>query len=215
MSPAQSKIAKVVLVIAIALGAYGFGRYAQPAKVVVTEKIVATSSTTVDTSQIIDTIKALNKRIDELQTVMQQKNTHSVRVTEKDPNGTVKTTVTTDTSQKTDTTNKTSTQVTSTAATQVKTDTTAKQVTTLDKETTKTTTFDSRPSWSVTLQPGFEFGDALGNNTSSYNLLSKALPMAPHMMANIGIERRLLGPLFVGAWANTRLDAGLSIRAEW
>lgn len=64
-----------------------------------------------------------------------------------------------------------------------------------------------KPQWSLALQPGFSLG------TSQYNLLS-AIPV-PRLMANVVVERRILGPVFVGVWASTKLDGGLSLRLEF
>jgi hypothetical protein len=136
-----------------------------------------------------------------------QKDVHKVAVTETKADGTKVTTVTVDDKSKSETDTKAN------GATQTNTAEKTLLTQTDDKKTV--TTFDSKPNWSLTLQPGFEFGEALGVSSGSYNLLSKALPMAPRLMANIGIEHRFIGPIFLGAWANTRLDAGLSIRMEW
>jgi hypothetical protein len=196
----KSKVAKVLIVVALVAGAYAFGRYATPTKVIVTEKIV-----TVEKQVVVTQTKT---EVQIVQVHDLQKDVHRVAVTEKKPDGTTVTTVTTDdkSKSKTDTTTNGKSE----------TDKSETKLITQDKETSKVVIRDSKPQWSLTLQPGFEFGEALGlGSGGSYNLLSRALPMAPHMMANIGIEHRFVGPVFVGAWANTRLDAGLSIRLEW
>jgi hypothetical protein len=203
MSANTSKAVRVLVVVLLLVAAYAFGRYAQPAKVVVTEKIVTVEKQVVVTQTVTKTQVQVVKVRDT------QKDVHKVEVTEKKADGTVTTTVTTDDKSK----SQTNINKDATADTQTKTTDKTLITQTDDKKTV--TTF-GKPDWSLSIQPGFAFGDALGlGNGSSYNLLSKALPMAPHLMANIGVEHRFIGPIFLGAWANTRLDAGLSIRLEW
>ena len=203
MTATSSKFAKVAIVIALVIGGYGFGRYAQPAKVVVTEKIVTVEHQVVVTQTVTKTEVQIVKVHDV------QKDVHKVAVTEVKSDGTKVVTVTTDDKSKTET------DINANANTSTQHNTVATLDVTKDQEKTKTTTFGNKPQWSLVLQPGFEFGEALGVTSGSYNLLSKALPMAPLLMANVGIEHRFIGPIFLGAWANTRLDAGLSIRLEW
>jgi len=203
MTPTSSKIAKVAIVVALVVGGYALGRYAQPAKVVVTERVVTVEK------QVVVTQVVTKTQIQVVKVRDTQKDVHKVEVTEKKADGTVTTTVTTDDKSK----SQTDLNKDVNAATQ--TNVTAKTVLSQTDDKKTVTTFGSKPQWSLVLQPGFEFGEALGVTNSSYNLLSKALPMAPHLMANIGIEHRFIGPIFLGAWANTRLDAGLSIRLEW
>lgn len=202
-SESRVKIVKIMCVLALVAGAYGFGRYAQPAKVVVTEHVVTVEK------QVIVTQVVTKTQIQVVKVRDTQKDVHKVEVTEKKADGTVTTTVTTDDKSKSQT------DVTKDATATSQTNTVDKTLLTQTDDKKTVTTYDSKPKWSLTLQPGFEFGEALGVTSGSYNLLSKALPMAPHLMANVGIEHRLLGPILVGAWANTRLDAGLSVRLEW
>jgi len=202
MTASSSKIAKIVLCIAFVVGGYAFGRYAQPAKVVVTEKVVTVEKQVVVT-QVVTKTEVQVVRVKDT-----QKDVHRVEITEKKPDGTVTRTVTVDDKSK----SQVDVNKGATSATQTNTSEKTALVQTEDK---KTVTVYDKPAWSLTLQPGFAFGDAIGGNASSYNLLSKALPMAPHLMTNIGVEHRFIGPIFLGAWASTRLDAGLSIRLEF
>lgn len=203
MTATSSKIAKVAIVVALVVGGYGFGRYAQPAKVVVTEHVVTVEK------QVIVTQVVTKTQIQVVKVRDTQKDVHQVAVTETKPDGTKVVTVTTDDKSKSQT------DVNKDIAADTQTNTLDKTVLTQTDDKKTITTFGSKPQWSLTLQPGFEFGEALGVTSGSYNLLSKALPMAPRLMANVGIEHRFIGPIFLGAWANTRLDAGLSIRLEW
>lgn len=194
-------IGAIIAVIVMFCIGYGTGRYAAPDKVVTTEKIVTVTQdhvvTQVDTDKIINAFKALNT----------QKDVHTVRVIEKEKDGTTKITVTQDDKSKSE------------ATTQVQDKEKAQTVKVedhivyKDREITKTVE-KNRPSWGLSLQPGFELGTVLGAGPQPYNLLSKALP-GLHVMANVTLERRFLGPIFLGAWANTHMDAGLSLRLEF
>ncbi len=80
-------------------------------------------------------------------------------------------------------------------------------------EESKTVTIDrERPNWSLSLQPGFDFAGAFGHG-SQFSLLP-TLPVK-HMMLGVSIDRRLIGPLFTGVWANSAGAGGLTIRAEF
>ena len=74
----------------------------------------------------------------------------------------------------TDDKSKTETDINANANTSTQHNTVATLDVTKDQEKTKTTTFGNKPQWSLVLQPGFEFGEALGVTSGSYNLLSKA-----------------------------------------
>jgi hypothetical protein len=197
MTATSSKIAKVLVVLALVIGGYAFGRYAQPAKVVVTERIVTVEKQVVVTQTVTQT------KIQVVKVRDTQKDVHKVAVTETKPDGTKVVTVTTDDKSKTQT------DINKDATTDAQSKTLDKTLITQTDDKKTVTTYD-KPAWSLTLQPGYEFG-----GTSQYNLLSKALPMAPKLMTGVGIEHRFIGPVFLGAWANTRLDAGISIRLEW
>jgi len=195
-------MSKIAIVLTLVVGGYAFGRYAQPAKVVVTEKVVTVERQVVVTKTVEKTQIQIVKVRDT------QKDVHRVEVVATKADGTKVVTVTTDDKSKAET------DLDANATTAAQTNT-ASTTTIAQTEDKKTVTTFGKPQWSLTLQPGFEFGDALGNNSSSYNLLSKALPMAPHLMANLGIEHRFIGPIFLGAWVSTRLDAGVSLRLEF
>lgn len=190
-------VALVVAGLALFVVGYGTGRYAAPDKVVVTEKVreVKTEKTTesVDTAKILNILQAMNT----------QKDVKVVRVVEKAKDGSVKVTTTTEDKSKIEA--KTEAQEKSKTV-EVRT---VEKLVYRDRETTKTIE-RNRPSWSLAIQPGFAFGTALGLGDQPYNLI----PIR-HVVANVSIERRLIGPLSVGAWANTHLDGGLSLRLEF
>jgi hypothetical protein len=181
-------------------GGYATGRHLAPDKVVVTEKVV-----TVETSKsvhVVDTDRILSA----LKDVKVARDVHTIRVVEKQPDGTTKITETKDDKSKTESKTESNDQ-------EHKVDTKVEERTVYrDREVTKLVE-RQRPNWSLALQPGFEFASAVGLGDAPFNLLG-VLPVK-HVMANLLIERRLAGPLFVGAWANTHLDGGVSLRLEW
>lgn len=198
----SKKIAIAILaVLLLFAGGYATGRYAAPDKVVVTEKTVTIQQdhvvTQVDTDKILNALKTLNV----------QKDVHTVRIIEKEKDGTTKVTVTQDDKSKSEASNQVQDKE---KAQTVKVE---DHIVYKDREVTKTIE-RNRPAWVFSLQPGFEFGTALGLGGQPYNLLNRALP-GLHVMTNVTIERRLIGPLFIGAWASTHLDGGLSLRLEF
>lgn len=56
------------------------------------------------------------------------------------------------------------------------------------------------PQWSIAVMPGV---DLRGASTLPY-----------HAVVGVAVERRIAGPLFVGAWGNTAGAAGISIRGD-
>ncbi len=59
-----------------------------------------------------------------------------------------------------------------------------------------------RPSWSVSLMPGYQWHG------------TPALDFKGPLVIGASVERRILGPLFLGAWGNTAGAAGISIRGD-
>jgi len=68
----------------------------------------------------------------------------------------------------------------------------------------QTHTTESRPNWSVSLLAGVQDGG---------KRLVDALP-APAVVGVV-VERRILGPLSIGAWGTTARAAGLSLRLDF
>lgn len=164
-------------------------------------KIVTVSdektATKIDVQKILDAFKTMNR----------QNDIHVTRVVEKSKDGSVKVTETRDDESKTQQTSQAHQQ-----EKQVETKVVEKVVY-QDREVKVTVDRQVRPQWSLAVQPGFQFGDAIGGGKSSYDQL-RAIPFQ-HLVGNVVLERRLFGPLLIGAWANTRLDGGLSLRLEW
>lgn len=193
----KSIIVLAAVGVALAAGGYLTGRYAAPDKVVVTEKVV-----TVEKQVVVEQIKTEVKLV---KVADVQKDVHREKVTEKRPDGTVVVTEKQDDKSKT---HSTTDATDKTEATHIE-----ERLVYKDREVTKLVE-RNRPQWALALQPGYEFGTALGLGGESSNLLDRVLPVK-HVMANVVLERRVFGPLSLGAWANTRLDGGLSIRLEW
>jgi hypothetical protein len=188
-----------VAALVLAGGGYATGRYAAPDKVVVTEKLVRVE--TEKTVSVVDTDKILNA----IKTINEARNIHKVVQKVKTPDGTVTTTTTSDdktvTTTKDETQNKEKTQST----------TNTEKLTLQTKETTKTVE-RNRPGWGLTLSPGYDFAGALGHNNAYSVLPSGTLQ---HVVLGVSLERRLIGPLSTGLWANTAGMGGLTIRLEF
>ncbi len=183
-------------------GGYAAGRYASPEKVVYTEKIKVVEKEVV--VRVVETERVL----DALKNVSQQKNVKTKKVTVKAPDGTTTTTTETEDKSKTDTQEKTK------EAEKAKTAETVIKEVIVEKEVTKTVE-RSRPNWSLALQPGFDFAGALGNG-SPYSLLPASENfLLRHAILGVSVERRLLGPLSTGLWANTSGAGGITIRLEF
>jgi len=199
MTTKQRYVLAAGLLLALFAGGYATGRWAAPDHVVYKDKIV-----TVDKEKlvsVVDTDKILNA----LKNVNTQKDVHTVRVVEKEPDGTTKVTVTQDDKSKTESETKVQQkeQETKTVV--------QEKLVYQDRETTKLVE-RSKPSWSFSLQPGFDFAGALGHS-SSYSLLP-TLPVA-HLVLGASVEHRFLGPLFLGVWGNSSGMGGLSLRLEF
>ncbi len=201
MIPTKEKLLIAAVAVLLVVAGYAGGRYMTPAKVVTTEHVTyqdhEVTHTVVDTQKILDALATLNR----------QNDIHVTRVIEKSKDGSEKITETRSDESKTQQTaqaHEDDKQV----ETKVET-----KVVYQDREVTKTVVNQMRPTWSLALQPGFQFGDALGGGRSSYDLL-RLVPFQ-HLVGNVVLERRLFGGLMFGAWANTRLDGGLSLRLAW
>ena len=203
----KAKLVGGIILAAVLLvgGGYAAGRHSAPAKVVTQEKVV----TQVDTQTILNEIANLKQSIAQLQTVAQQKDVHTVRVIERDPNGVTKTTVTTDDHSKTDTSTETQTHTADQVQTQAKTDTQTKQT----EEKTVTVINKAEAPWSLSLQPGFNFAQALGSG-SPYSLLPTSNPYLKYGTIGLSVEHRFVGPLSLGLWANTNGAGGLTLRLD-
>ena len=195
--------------LAIAVGSFAAGRYAAPEKVVFTEKIkvveVEKTVTVSDTEKILNALKTVQQQ------VSQQKDVKTTKTVVKRPDGTVEVTVVKDDKSKTD--SKTDTKV-EVQEKDKKTEVIVREVEkVVEKEVTKIIERE-RPSWALTLQPGFDFAGALGRG-APYSLLPSDNYLLRHVVVGMSVERRLIGPLSTGVWANTSGAGGISLRLEF
>ena len=70
-------------------------------------------------------------------------------------------------------------------------------------ELTKTATVDARPNWSVSLLPGVQFAG------------EKAVTLYGPGVLGASVERRIIGPVWMGAWASTSGAAGVVLKGEF
>jgi len=199
----------IALVVALVGGGYAAGRYAAPERVVVTEKIkevvVEKTVATVDTEKILNALKTVQQQ------VAQQRDVRTTKTVVKKPDGTVEVRV--ETADKTKIDTKTDTKV-EVQEKDKKTEVTVKEVErVVEKEVTKIVE-RARPQWALTLQPGFDVAGALGYGTP-YSLLPTSNYLLRHVVVGASVERRLLGPLSSGLWANTAGAGGLLLRLEF
>jgi len=189
------------LALVLAGGSFAAGRYSAPDKVVTVEKVREVEK------QVIVKVVETDKVIEALKNVSQQKNVKTKKVTVKAPDGTTTTTTETEDKTKTDTQDKTKEAETTK---EVETKVVEKIV---EKEVTKIVE-RSRPNWRLQLQTGFDVA-ALTNRADPYSLLPSDSDLVRYMVLGIGVERRLLGPLSAGAWANTHGMGGLTLSLEF
>ncbi len=200
MSPKQIALAVTAVVVLVG-GGFAAGRYSVPEfqKEEAREKIVyvdrAVSS--VDTDKILNAIKTLS----------QQKDVHTTKKTVKAPDGTITTEV--ETTDKTKTESKTETHEQEKKV-EVRVE---ERLVYKDRETIKTIE-RNRPQWSLELQPGFDFGSAIGGG-ARYNLFPSSIGVLKHAIVGMSIERRIIGPFSGGIWANSAGMAGLTLRIEF
>lgn len=145
---------------------------------------------TVDKLVTVDRVVTVDKIRTEVQQVRVadvQHDVRYVRVREKRPDGTVTDTVTRDDKSHDHRDDLLHVDLSKTAATE--------RVVYQDREKVKLVE-RARPNWSAAFQPGYDLSlrrTSLGGS----------------------VERRVLGPLFAGAWANTTGAAGLTVRMEF
>jgi hypothetical protein len=183
-------IASLVAVAAL-LGAFGAGRYSRPAKVV-TRDVVRVET--------------------QVKTVVQEKVVHDVAVHTDAKQQTRTVTVTRwlpAPGGRTEVVQETHHDAASEAKTDRRAETTAQRQTDQDahaisREDHSVTVEAARPAWSVTALAGAQLG---GRN------LLPGLP-AP-LVVGAAVERRIFGPVSVGAWATSGAAGGLSVRLEF
>lgn len=193
----------VLTLMALALVGAGFagGRYSVPEfqreeareKLIYVDRVVAS----VDTDKILNALKAISE----------VKDVHTKKKTIKLPDGTV--TTETETIDKTKTDTKEQVQVKERVVeTRIE-----EKLVYKDRETIKTIE-RSRSTWALELMPGFDFAGALGSGPPRYNLLPDST-FLKHAVLGMSIQRRIVGPLSAGLWANSAGMGGLVLRWEF
>lgn len=202
----MSNLKHISFLVAIALllagGGYAAGRYFQPPKTVMVERtkieyvekqvVVEKVKTEVQIVRVTDTIK--NIAVD----------THE----ERKPDGTV----TIDTHTKDTTQEKTNTGTNAT--------TDSSKATTTDKtekiDQSRVTTITPKPTWSLSLQPGFDIAGAL-HHGDPYSIFPGAVNglSLKHVVLGVSVDHHLIGPLHTGVWVNSAGAGGVLLRIEW
>jgi hypothetical protein len=193
------------IALALVAGGYATGRYAQPAKVVVTEKTVVVHDVQivkeVDTDKVIAALQNI--------AIQQQKDVHKVKTTVKAKDGSVTTTVTTDDKSKTNTEEQTKvTETDKTKATEVVHDLKIQ-----DHEITKTVT-NARSDWRLSINTGFDMA-ALLHKSEPYSLLPFSSDLVKYTVLGLNVEHRIFGPVLGGVWANSHGMGGLTLTLEF
>lgn len=70
---------------------------------------------------------------------------------------------------------------------------------------------NARPNWSASLMPGLDVRGAVAGGLSNLS----GVGLAKSAILGASVERRILGPVFVGAWGNTAGAGGLTVRIEF
>jgi uncharacterized cupredoxin-like copper-binding protein len=169
---------KILVVVILLVAAFAGGRQFGPTKVV-------TVTETKTETQYVDKVQY----VDKIQTVYVHdvaKDVHSVTVVEKKPDGTETTTVTVDDKSKSETS------------------ASSQEVVTKDEEKTKDTESDTKSTKVVeNYKPQWHLGLRLGAGGG----FDAGKPPALLLSAGLQAERRILGPVFMGLWADVHANA--------
>lgn len=186
----SNRYVQIVLIgLLLAGGGYAFGRYAQPAKVV--------EKTRVETKTVTQTVYQ-DKIIDHIVYVKEKKeDKHTTTTTTKTPDGTVVTKTETedkiDTSAKIDHTKDENKVVT--------------QIVYQDKIVEKLKLVESKKlDWRLAAGAGVSIPTFLGKQQIGIPGLSGAV-------IQVEVDRRIIGPVFLGLWGNSQGTTGLSLSA--
>lgn len=184
----------LILVLIFAMG-YGAGRYAQPAKVVIQDRVV-----TVEKKVVVTEVKTEIKIVKVADTSVDRKVHKTVTETEK-PDGT-KTKVTTEDSDTSKKTHEDDTTVAKKDDTSKTTDNKA-----VDSSHTSITTY-SKPQWHLGANGGISIPYFIGQGVLG-------VPGMKGFVVGAQLERRIVGPVFMGIVGNTQGMVGISISGEF
>ena len=189
---------KVFLVVLAAGLAFGVGRCTGPTKIVETTK-------TIETQHVLQTIEQkvdLSEVLKAIQTkqVDTNKSRTVIYITKKDGTQIVKEHEESQQEAKTAKQTEAQVQVAKTTDTKKQVDTSILQEKTRIVETLRA------PNWGVGVLAGVSLPGIAGKEApKSY------LGVPSNYVLGVVVERKLIGPLRVGIWGNTRLDAGLQL----
>ena len=197
-------IVAVVLAVVIFWVGYSVGHRRAPVQVREVEKRVEVQKQTMVVQQKVDISELKQVLTQYAQQVQKDVSTRRVIVVNKDGSKTI-------TEERTDKSKTDTEKASDTKDAAASTTTTQKTV-----EVTKTVTVEktvdrlvlSKPNWLVGLQGGISLPHLIdGDAGPNY------LPYIPRQtVLGLTVDRRLLGGLYGGAWANTRGEAGLGLR---
>jgi hypothetical protein len=189
--------------IVLAGGGFAVGRFATPAKTIVTEKtvvqivekqvVVTQTKTEVQVVRVVDTIKNVAT---DTHIVKNKDGSEIIDKHIKDESE-IKANATTDINK-----------VVNTTAT--------KDLTEKVEQSKVTVTTNLKPNWSLSLQPGFDIAGALGHG-DPYSIFPGSINGLPikHLMLGVSVDHRLIGPVFTGIWVNSAGAGGLTLRLEF
>jgi hypothetical protein len=185
---AGNKYAQLVLVgLVLAGGGYFVGRYAQPAKTITKEKTV-----TVEKERVVFQDRIVIK---EVKVKDKKQNRHVETITEKKPDGTVITKTVSDT--KTDTKTNTNTDTT-----EDKTKTVERVV---EKVVEKTKVVEAKKNdWIIHGGVGVSIPTLMGSD-------QQGIPGLKGAVIQLGIDRRVVGPFYLGLFGDSQGVAGLRL----
>lgn len=180
-------IAVVACLLCLLLG-YGGGRYAQPAKVVEKEKVVTVDHDVIKYQDRIVTQKVYVE--------VEKEHKHQETTTTKKPDGEVVTTTKTDTDVD--------------ESTKADTNKTEEKVVYQDRIVTQTVEKEKlvlrQPDWRISAGAGYSIPYALGQ-------ASPGVPGMQGFVVNAGVDRRIVGPVWLGVQGNTQGVVGLQLSA--
>lgn len=195
---------KILIPLAIALSlilAFLAGRQSVPTKIQIQEKYVDRVVERVDTTKVNELTQQVITLQSELFTVRQS--TQKVIHTVKHKNGTVETVVSINTNSET---NKSTNSVQSKILSDTSLEKTSKQTETQKIVEKQSITVRGAPQWQVSLMAGTNW---------SIVRLSPQIPYLDPLVLGVLVNRRIVGPVFVGGWVNTSKEFGISLSLEF
>lgn len=181
----------VLVALALGGGGYALGRYAQPAKVITTEKVV-----TVVQEKVVYQDRVVIKEV-KVKDKDKEKEKHTTTTTTKTPDGTVVTKTETSTKTKEKENEKTNT------------DTQKEKVVTVEKVVEKVVEKEKlveskKLDWIVHAGAGVSIPTLLGAE-------QQGVPGLRGFVIDAGVDRRVVGPFYIGVQSNTEGVVGIRL----